>query len=310
MPERPEEDALAREFPFTPILGWSTTRYDLFSICKRRYFYHYYSKYDREHPLRLILELKDLVSIPLEIGGIVHEVIAALLRRLMKTQGRFDLDRFHRFVERTTERHLRSKRFQEAYYRLLPGVEVENLLPSAKQPLERLLGSDRWQWLVSEAPMRGERWMIDPPGYGEARLGALKVFCKADFIFPSEDLYHVIDWKTGKADASKHERQLLGYAAWASHHLSVQPERIRTSVAYLNPEYSELPRAVTQADLDNFAVQVEAETREMYGYCRDVELNIPLEKGCFPRVDDPRICGQCNFRRLCFPEQHPSSGGG
>ena len=33
-----------KQFPFTPILGWSSTRYDMFSLCRRRYFYHYYGK--------------------------------------------------------------------------------------------------------------------------------------------------------------------------------------------------------------------------------------------------------------------------
>lgn len=29
-------------FPFTPQLGWSTTRTETFRGCRRRYFYQYY----------------------------------------------------------------------------------------------------------------------------------------------------------------------------------------------------------------------------------------------------------------------------
>ena len=43
-----------KRFPFTSILGWSATRYETFSICKRKYYYQYYSKYDREVEVRLI----------------------------------------------------------------------------------------------------------------------------------------------------------------------------------------------------------------------------------------------------------------
>ena len=43
----------------------------------------------------------------------------------------------------------------------------------------------------------------------------------------------------------------------------------------------------------------------MYGYCRDVSRNIPVDKTEFARVDDPRICASCNYRGLCFPAEHP-----
>ena len=39
-----------KRFDYTPILGWSMTRYDVFSICKRKYYYQYYAKYDPEFP--------------------------------------------------------------------------------------------------------------------------------------------------------------------------------------------------------------------------------------------------------------------
>jgi CRISPR/Cas system-associated exonuclease Cas4 (RecB family) len=63
----------------------------------------------------------------------------------------------------------------------------------------------------------------------------------------------------------------------------------------------------TASDLDNFAVQVRAETDEMYEYCRDVEQNIPLDKPAFPMVSDERVCGYCAYRGVCFPEQYPAS---
>jgi hypothetical protein len=34
-----------KQFPYTPILGWSMSRFNLFSICKRKYYYHYYNKF-------------------------------------------------------------------------------------------------------------------------------------------------------------------------------------------------------------------------------------------------------------------------
>lgn len=296
---------MGEKYPFTPILGWSATRYDVFSICKRRYFYHYYARFDRDHPLWLLLELRKLVSIPLEVGGIVHGVIAALLRRLVRSQADVDLDRLSQYSRKVTQRHVQSRRFQETYYGLLPRVDADDLLLAVEESLRHLLESERWDWLRREAAERGPRWLIDPPGYGEARLGGWKVYCKADFLFPSDERYFLIDWKTGKPDPGKHEKQLLGYATWTRCHFDVSPEYIEAVIAYLNPAYQEIPRTFAEDDLQAFAVQVQAETREMYAYCRDVDRNIPLEQECFPRVDDMRICSPCNFRGLCFPEDFP-----
>ncbi|MEW6567018.1 MAG: PD-(D/E)XK nuclease family protein [Chloroflexota bacterium] len=298
---------MIEEFGYTPILGWSVTRYDVFSICKRRYFYQYYAKYDREFPVRAILELRDLVSIPLEIGGIVHELIAALLRRLTKSQREIDLQRLIGFAKATTERHLRAKRFEEVYYGLLPDIRLDDLLPRIEQSLESFLTSDRYRWLISEAIATRQEWLIDPPGYGETRLGDMKVYCKVDFLFPWREHYHIVDWKTGKPDSAKHRKQLLGYAAWAAFHYQAQPEQVVATIAYLHPEYSEVRQTFSAEDLDNFAVQVRAETGEMYEYCRDVVLNIPFDKEQFPRVDDDRICGQCSYRRLCFPDRYQAA---
>lgn len=35
-------------FKFTSILGWSASRYDTFTQCKRKYYYQYYGQYDQE----------------------------------------------------------------------------------------------------------------------------------------------------------------------------------------------------------------------------------------------------------------------
>ena len=91
-----------KKFAFTPILGWSSSRYDLFLICKRRYFYQYYTKYDQEVPTRKINQFKELVSMPLETGGIVHKVIEVLLTRLKTTSKDIDRKKFFDFSLRTT----------------------------------------------------------------------------------------------------------------------------------------------------------------------------------------------------------------
>jgi len=91
-----------KTFDYTPIPGWSVSRYDVFLTCKRRYYYNYYAKYDKDYPLWKIQELKKLTSFPLEVGNIVHDTIKALLKRLLKSEDEIDTTRFLDFAREKT----------------------------------------------------------------------------------------------------------------------------------------------------------------------------------------------------------------
>ena len=281
------------------------SRYDMFSICKRKYFYHYYGKYDPEVPMRLIQELKQLSAVPLATGIAVHTVIQVLLNRLMRTSQDIDREQFFDFAFRRTKQRADSESFHEVYYREREAVVVEDLYPKVQSCLENLLESDRYRWLVEEAIATRDRWVIEPPGYGETRMDGLKTYFKVDFLFPIGDQLHILDWKTGKRDPEKHRKQLVGYSAWASYHFEVGVEKVVPTIAYLDPQYAEVEEVFNAFDLEHFAIQVRAESEEMQEYCRDVEQNIPAEKSEFPLIDDPRVCSHCEFRGLCFPDQYP-----
>ncbi len=298
-----------KRFPFTSILGWSSTRYEVFSICKRRYFYQYYAKYDREFPVRRIQTLRDLVTVPLEVGSLVHEIIEALLNRLKVSTEDIDRERFFEFARRGAQHRVGTGAFEEVYYGERARVEIEDLLPPVTSSLENLLNSPRLTWLQQRPPETRARWIVDPPGYGETRLADLKLYCKVDFLCPVEDGYQIIDWKTGKEDKKKHRKQLIAYSGWAAYQFDAPPELVTPTLAYLQPDYHEVEEAFDQVDLENFAVQIRAETDEMYEYCRDIQQNIPLDKSEFPLIDDDRVCSYCNFRNLCYPDRYPAAAG-
>ena len=104
-----------KRFDFTPILGWSVSRYDVFQLCKRQYFYTYYGRYDTIIPEWKINALKKMTSIPLEIGNIAHDIIEVLLTRLQKTDDPIDTHRFADYVRRKTEDYCNAKIFSEIY---------------------------------------------------------------------------------------------------------------------------------------------------------------------------------------------------
>jgi CRISPR/Cas system-associated exonuclease Cas4 (RecB family) len=288
-----------KRFEFMPILGWSASRYDIFSGCKGEYFYEYYGKYDPVHSRQKIDRLKYLTSVPLETGNIVHDVIKAVLQRLRRSEADLDAERFRQFVKSMTEEQCRTKTFLEVHYKEVERIGSEDILPKIERCVGSFLSSPRYDWIRKAAIPTRDQWIIEPPGYGEARIDGLKVYCKIDFLFPAENRIVIVDWKTGKEDEDKHTKQLTGYTAWAAYHLDRCAADVTPVVAYLQPEYREVGIPPTDADLFAFRERIERETKEMYAFCRDIEENLPLDKSSFPATMNLGICRFCNFQELC-----------
>lgn len=288
-----------KKFDYTPILGWSNSRYDKFISCKREYFYRYYSKYDPTYTRKQIGDLKKMTSIPLEIGNIVHDVIEVLLTRLRKTEGEIDKEKFHNYAKRKTKEYCEKKIFSEVFYKEIEKIDSEEIYSKVEISLSNFLESDRFNWLTTEAIRNKSDWIIEPGGFGETRIDEMKAYCKVDFLFPFNDTIYILDWKTGKKDIQKHNRQLKGYSAWASYHFSKDPTNIIPIIAYLRPTYSEMEVINNEFDLEEFTNQVLKETEEMYSLCSNVNENIPKDKEAFVKTHNRIYCDYCNFRELC-----------
>ena len=287
-----------KKFDFTPILGWSASRYNTFQTCQRRYYYTYYAKIDPEHPVNKINQLKKMTSIPLEIGNIVHDIIKVLLERLQKTEQQIDTARFYDYARKTTDQYCK-KPFAEIYYNEIDRLNLDDIFEKIRMSLSNLLNSNRFKWLITNAVKNKDRWVIEPPGFGQTVINGLKAYCKVDFLFPIDDIFYIMDWKTGKQDNIKHHKQMLGYTAWAAFHFDHDPSKINPIIAYLKPDYIEDTLTVSRSDTGNFAETVKKETREMYAFCAKIEENIPNKKDKFKKTDNKIFCDYCNFRELC-----------
>lgn len=287
------------KFDFTPILGWSITRYDMFTACKRQYYYQYYAKYDPEFKRAKIDTLKKLTSIPLEIGNIVHDTISVVLKRLLKSRSRIDPQRFDAFVEEMAGANCRSKTFSEVYYNEMVSVGPADILSDINECLKAFLGSSRFEWIKDQATAGKHDWLIEPPGYGEARINGLKVYCKVDFLFVIDRKIIILDWKTGKRNKEKHKKQLFGYCTWSAHHLKASAADINAAIAYLRPSYEEVNLSPSVDDLKSFNARIRVETEEMNVFCSDVQENIPNDKASFPMIPQSAVCHYCNFKELC-----------
>ena len=115
-------------YPFTPILGWSISRYEVFDKCKRQYFYQYYGKYVPDIPAYKLNQLKELTSIPLETGNVVHDVLEAFLKRLQKSDQDIDEGRFFDYAHELVKRYFSEKSFIEQYYGYETRIDINRAI--------------------------------------------------------------------------------------------------------------------------------------------------------------------------------------
>lgn len=289
---------MVRRFEYTDILGWSHSRYDTFQTCKRKYYYTYYSKYDTENKQK-IAELRRLTAVPLAIGNISHKILNRLLKRIKKTLHPIDRKKFASFSRNIAKNYFDQKHFQEIYYNDIKKIDFEEKIFSrVSKGLSNFLESKRLRWLFDKASIKKDKWLIEPEGHGECRINGMKAYCKVDFLFPTEDEIHVIDWKTGKPK-EKHKDQLKGYVTWVAFHFGKKYNEIKPTVAYLLPEYEEESIKVNESNIGYFSSQIREQTNEMYKYCKEYKSNIPLEKSQFYLTENEHWCKFCNFRQLC-----------
>jgi len=288
-------DIKSDKYRFTPYLGWSVSRYDTFNMCKRKYFYQYYAKFDKEFSRQKIDSLKIMTSIALEIGNTVHQTVETILTRLTKSTKQIDEKKLKDYIVSIIKEYSK-KTFQENYYKTSV-VDFNEIYKTAKDSIYNFLNSNRYKSVIEDATDNNTQFIIEPGGYGETRLGDLKIYAKVDFLIKKKDSLAIIDWKTGKENTQKYKKQMLAYAVWANDFLNVPIENISLYISYLKGTYSEVQ--IPTDGYDKLHQIIFSETQEMQNYCLDVENNIPQNKEHFPMCESIKLCGYCNFRELC-----------
>lgn len=294
---------MLKRFPFTPILGWSVSRFDTFSYCKRKYYYTYYGKFDHEFPLQKINELKSLTSEALTIGSLAHDVIEAILKRLQKSTEVIDESRMKNFVKQQVQKYMLDHTFTEIYYKEKEAIDEDYIAESVFNAVMIFVKSERFEWVKNLPESSKQQWIIEPDGYGETRIqtdrGELKAYCKVDFMLPNGRDIYILDWKTGKQDPEKHRKQLIGYSLFASFHFENKFDRIIPILAYLKDGYSEVLPEISEADIENFKDDMYGDTKDMHRMNLDIENNTPLSKDEFTQTESESKCKYCEFKELC-----------
>ncbi|MFM7769279.1 MAG: PD-(D/E)XK nuclease family protein [Bacteroidota bacterium] len=161
---------MLQTFPFTPILGWSVSRFDTFSTCKRKYFYTYYAKFDSEFSLQEINTLKNLTSEALTIGSLVHDVIETLLKRLQKSTEPIDSEKLKLFIAQKVHEYQQKHTFIEVYYQTKEIRTNDAFIEKIFSMVTKFLQTDRYSWLCNLPESSRRNWIIEPNGYGIYQL--------------------------------------------------------------------------------------------------------------------------------------------
>ena len=289
-----------KSYPYTDRLGWSYSRYNQFSSCKRKYFYNYYNKWCDN--TKLAKRLKYLTSRHLELGKIVHRGLKLILTKAISSEDPVDIEKLETWLNREIQSSLRDSNWFEKYYNV-EEVDLESYVhDNAMEMFKTFLESDRYKELKEMVYEKGQFTLIDPKGYGELRLNDNKIYAKVDFCFATPEDLLIIDWKTGKDDP-KHVEQLSVYVAatLSMYPETVKPNKIEAVAAYLRDGYSELSiDSQTEQDIQDTIDLINHQTEEMEKYLKDIDSNIPLDISEFPKHSNKRFCKHCRFKEICL----------
>lgn len=282
--------------------AWSASRHDTFATCMRKYYYSYYGILEDPEVQRL----KQLSALALWAGSVVHETIEDFLRtndaipdptvqealirsvvhgRMLNEwkQSEGGTDGFRLFEHEYTQP------IEQEDKKILVGIVQRTLRNFFKSPLLReAFKVGRKSWLSMEELI-------------SFNVDDVPVFLRMDLAFRDErDRVRIVDWKTGRYAGKSNEVQIAGYALYAAEKgWAKSATEISTELAYLIwPKY--VRKEVTQPALDTARVFVTRSAKTMRALLNDPVANRARIED-FPRIDRPRICRRCNFRKLCFP---------
>lgn len=296
-------------------LTWSVSRDRLFRECRRAYFYNYYASWggwDANAPerTRKIYILKNMTSLPMWAGSIVHEVIAEALNRFSSKQTPIDAKELKAHatrklrqgwkdaVDRAWEASPKKTNLAELYYgngKSLPPEQTERVRNKIDNCLDSWAHSEVLKAVLDVSYLNWKP--VD--ALDSFALDGLKVWCALDFAYVGDDgdLW-VLDWKTGAERGDELTLQLACYALYAENKWHTPLQRQRLAGVFLDHG-----ARVSEYRLDSDALETTKATiltsaAQMRLPLTDVEKNEAREED-FPVCANDRICARCNFREVC-----------
>ena len=300
-----------------PTFSWSHSRRAVFQECPRKYYYQYYGSHNgwedtAPESARLAYRLKHLTSLPLEIGGAVHEVASTAIHRARSGAAALTADDLYDMARNRMnkawidsldrpawERSPRWRRmFHEFYYDTGIGDdEIAAARDTLRTCIANLLRSQSFREAVA-APFVEVRNVEELTTF---YIDDTPIYAVPDLVYrKGGDVWTVVDWKSGKIRDDDTD-QVLVYALYVRElhgargpDIDVRVERLASGTA---DKY-----AFTQQDIDDGIDAIRDSIDAMKTYLTDPVANSPIEKVDFPLRSDTSACKSCKFYELDWNE--------
>jgi len=296
-------------------LTWSVSRARLFDTCKRAYYYNYYGSWggweaDADPPTRKLYLLKNITTLEMWAGSIVHEIVAEALNHMalnqkpvragiLQARAREKLRRgWLDAVGRAWLSSPKKTNLHGLYYgngKTLPPGRTDATKDRVYDCLAAFARSDILREIqtipfISWKPIdKLDFFMVDD----------LKIWCAIDFAFtdPAGRL-NIVDWKTGGEDPESLQLQLACYAFFAQSKWHASLDKVRLSGIFLRENARRSDYDVTGEVLFDAKDRILTSAAEMRSLLTNIEGNVAEEED-FPVCDNDRTCSRCNFREVC-----------
>ena len=295
--------------------SWSVSRDQLFRTCPRAYYYNYYGSWggwaaDAPERTRRLYLLKNIKSLAMWGGSLVHEVVAEALNRYARTGHPITVGELQAsartrlrsgWVEAVNEqwrRRPKKTNLHELYYgngKTLPRETTDALRDRVYGCLAAFVESPVLREILAVPFLQWKP--VDTLDTFD--LEGIKIWCAIDFAYTdSSGILRLLDWKTGGENRETITIQLGCYALFAMDSWYVPFEKIRCHGVFLreNARTSDYPiTAELLVETKDHVLTSAARMREMLD---DVEGNVGSEDR-FPCRENESVCRRCNFREVC-----------
>lgn len=302
----PAQGELSNEF------SWSYSRWTKYRFCRRAYYYHYYAAWEgwqpeAPAPVRTAYLLKNLTSLALWSGTLVHESIRFALARLRAGQPverqllvaqmyhRAQADFANSQVGRYRQQPNAIVGFQEHHYKLdLDDSSWRSAWQQAEQQVQRFLDSP----LYADLHWQPADTFLDVEALRSFVLDGTTVWVQIDLARYDERMLEIYSWKSRSVDQAEVRRQMGVYGLY---------------LRRANPEWRDIPIRgivtnlvenrtdtidIDPAMVESTEMEAKVSIAEMRSRLTDVEANLTkIER--FPMIDDLSVCRACQYRALC-----------
>lgn len=284
---------------------------------KDNIFFHYYDSWggwdDRADPwTRELYRMKNLSSIPMWIGSSVHDHIEWIINCLFRWKEPVSMDK----AKERLRKFMKSDWYASSigYYKKEPKqlyglvehyydeqideIDFEKAYADAEHSIDNFYRKSIYSKISNDPSVELE--FVEE--LDEIYIEDIKVWVVCDLVLHWDNLYQIIDWKTGKRiDSEDHHLQLATYAIYLAQKLNINFQDIRVHLSFLYPGKENIS-LVTQNLIDDASTEIITSATQMKEMLGDPSRNIAVKED-FPMTNKIYLCKRCNFRKAC---EYPS----